>query len=82
MSILNESQYIALFVVNGSIKKLLSIDCVNMTFWKPRDRHVGISIDIDVGIGIAKNLFCFAKPLFLLSEILYEENIHGEVLFK
>ena len=27
---LNESRYIALFVVSGSIKKLFSIDCVNI----------------------------------------------------
>ena len=46
--------------------------------------HLDISIGIDVGIGvgIAKNLFCLAKSLFLLFEVLYEENIHGEVLFK
>ena len=28
--IVNESRYIALFVVSGSIKKLFSIDCVNI----------------------------------------------------
>ena len=28
----NESQYIALFVVSGSIQKLFSIDCVNVYF--------------------------------------------------
>ena len=52
--------------------------------WKSRHRHLGISIDIDVGIGIdiAKKLFCLAKSLFLLFEVLCEENIHGEVLFK
>ena len=52
--------------------------------WKSRHRHLGISIDIDVGIGIgiAKNLFCLAKSLFLPLEVLYEENIHGEVLIK
>ena len=29
---INESQYIALFVVSGSIKKLFSVDCVNIEF--------------------------------------------------
>ena len=28
----NESRYIALFVVSGSIKKLFSVDCVNIYF--------------------------------------------------
>ena len=28
----NESQYVALSVVSGSIKKLFSIDCVNIYF--------------------------------------------------
>ena len=52
--------------------------------WKSRHRHLGISIGIDVGIGIgiAKILFCLEKSLFLPFEVLYEENIHGEVLFK
>ena len=44
--------------------------------------NLGISIGIDVGIGIAKNLFCLAKSLFLPFEVLYEKNIHGGVLFK
>ena len=44
--------------------------------WKSQHRHLGI------GIGIARNLFCLAKSLFLPFEVLYEENIHGEVLFK
>ena len=48
--------------------------------WKSRHRHLGISIDI--GIGIAKNLFCLEKSLFLCFEVLYEENIHDGVLFK
>ena len=30
----NESRYIALFVVSGSMKKLFSIDCVNIYFSK------------------------------------------------
>ena len=50
--------------------------------WKSQHWHLGISIGIDVGIGIAKNLFCLAKPLFLPFEVLYEEKIYGEVLFK
>ena len=52
--------------------------------WKSWHWHLGTSIGIDVGIGIriAKNLFCFAKSLFLVFEVLYEENIHGEVPFK
>ena len=29
---INESRYIALFLASGSIKKLLSIDCVNIYF--------------------------------------------------
>ena len=29
---INESQYIALFVVSGSIKKTFSVDCVNIYF--------------------------------------------------
>ena len=35
--------------------------------WKSRHWHLGISIGIDVGIGIdiEKNLFCLAKSLFL-----------------
>ena len=43
---------------------------------------ISISIDVGIGIGIAKNLFCLAKSLFLPFEVLYEEDIHGEVLFK
>ena len=49
-----------------------------------RHRHLGISIgiDVDIGIGIAKNLLCLVKSLFLPFEVLYEQNIHGGVLFK
>ena len=56
----------------------------NMVIWKSRHRHIGISIGIEVGIdiGIAKNLFRLAKSLFLPFKVLYEENIHGVVLFK
>ena len=53
--------------------------------WKSWHRHLGISIGIDdvgIGIGIAKNLFCLAKSLFLPFKVLYEENIHDGVLFK
>ena len=57
---------------------------IEMAIWKSRHRHLGISIGIDVGIGIGftKILFCLAKSLFLPFEVLYEEKIHGEVLFK
>ena len=53
-----------------------------MAIWKSRHLHLGISISIDFGIEIAKKLFCLVKSLFLPFEVLYEENIHGEVLFK
>ena len=41
-----------------------------------------ISINVGIGIGIAVNLFGLAKSLFLPFEVLYEKNIHGEVLCK
>ena len=36
----------------------------------------------NLGIGIAKNLFCLPKSLFLPFEDLHEEKILGGVLFK
>ena len=36
---INESRYIALFLVSGSIKKLLSIDCVNIFFSQSIDNN-------------------------------------------
>ena len=49
--------------------------------WNSRHWHIGISngIDVGIGIGIVKNLFGFAKSLFMVFQVLYEENIHGEV---
>ena len=48
----NESQYIALCVVSGSIKKLLSIDCVNIYFSQSIVNYVSFldifSIDLKV----------------------------------
>ena len=37
---INESLYIALFLVSGSIKKLSSIDCVNIYFSQSIDNYV------------------------------------------
>ena len=44
---INKTQYIALFVVNGSIKKLFSIDCVNVHFSQSIINYL-FSIDLKV----------------------------------
>ena len=51
---------------------------------KSRYWHLGITIGIDIGIGIGvgKKNFFLEKFLFLPSEVFYDENIFGEVLFK
>ena len=73
-----------LAIMHWPIPKKHSTIIGKTAIWKSRHRHLGIGISIDVGIGIyiANNLFCLAKSLFLPFEVLYEENIHCEVLFK
>ena len=70
-------KHFLLYINNSTTNKMSKIFLTAV--WKSRHRHLGISIGIDVDIGIAKNLFCPAKSLFLPFEVLYEENIHGEV---
>ena len=77
----------------NSVQKFIEIQCwllltffiylhiqLSSAIWRSRHRHLVISVGI--GIGIGKNLFCLAKSLFLSFEVLYEESIHGGVLFK
>ena len=68
-SIFNESQYIALFVVSGSIKKLSSIDCVNI-FWYVLFVIAFINVFIKVTWNVTlAQLFRYFFLFFLLSFI-------------
>ena len=46
---INESQYIRLFIVSGSMKKLFSIDCVNIYFSQSIVSYL-FSIDLKVWV--------------------------------